>query len=43
MKALYDFCSTQPNELPLSQGDVVQVLEKDNSGWTMVKLNQQQG
>ena len=38
-RALYDFATVEQGELPLVQGDVVELEEKEASGWWLVKKN----
>ncbi|KZT54789.1 myosin-1 [Calocera cornea HHB12733] len=41
-KALFDF-SGQEGEMSMKKGDLVQVEEKDDNGWWLVKLNGKEG
>ena len=33
MRALYDYDATEANELSMREGDILTLLEKDESGW----------
>ncbi|KAL0120855.1 hypothetical protein PUN28_008500 [Cardiocondyla obscurior] len=41
--ALYDFSATHPNDLPLKEGDVVQLIRKVNDDWLEGKIGNRQG
>lgn len=32
-RALYDYTTTQPDELPLRRGDVLEILDKEDDPW----------
>ena len=36
-RALYDFATVEQGELPLTRGDVVELEDKESSGWWLVK------
>ncbi|XP_036401807.1 nostrin isoform X2 [Megalops cyprinoides] len=42
-KALYDFTSDRDDELNLKEGDLLDIFEKDESGWWYGTLNGQKG
>nr|XP_023672082.1 nostrin isoform X1 [Paramormyrops kingsleyae] len=42
-KALYNFTSDRDDELELKEGDLLDILEKDQSGWWYGVLNNQRG
>ncbi|KAK2849957.1 hypothetical protein Q7C36_008740 [Tachysurus vachellii] len=42
-KALYDFSSEKRDELNIKEGDLLDILRKDNSGWWYGELNGKRG
>ncbi|XP_056321942.1 nostrin isoform X3 [Danio aesculapii] len=42
-KALYSFMSEREDELNINEGDVLQIFEKDDTGWWFGELNGQRG
>ncbi|KAB5591955.1 Myosin-1 [Ceratobasidium theobromae] len=42
VKVLYDFAG-QPGEMSLAKGEVLELVEKDKDGWTLVKKNGTEG
>ncbi|KAF4087036.1 hypothetical protein AMELA_G00091330 [Ameiurus melas] len=42
-KALYDFSSEKKDELNMKEGDLLDILQKDNSGWWYGELNGKRG
>ncbi|KAF7709611.1 hypothetical protein HF521_016461 [Silurus meridionalis] len=42
-KALYDFSSEKKDELNMKEGDLLNILRKDNSGWWYGELNGKRG
>ncbi|KAB5577183.1 hypothetical protein PHYPO_G00207020 [Pangasianodon hypophthalmus] len=42
-KALYDFSSKKKDELNMKEGDLLDILRKDNSGWWYGELNGKRG
>ncbi|XP_060784799.1 nostrin [Neoarius graeffei] len=42
-KALYDFSSEKKDELNMKEGDLLNILQKDNSGWWYGELNGKRG
>ncbi|KAK3543589.1 hypothetical protein QTP70_023919, partial [Hemibagrus guttatus] len=42
-KALYDFSSEKKDELNIKEGDLLDILRKDNSGWWYGELNGKRG
>jgi len=41
-RALYDFDATEDNELSFKVGDVLTILNQDDSGWWEAQLDDQQ-
>lgn len=41
--ALYDFPATHPDDLPLKEGDVVQLIKKINNDWLEGRIGNRQG
>ncbi|KAF8684726.1 Myosin Large ATPase [Rhizoctonia solani] len=42
VKVLYDFAG-QPGEMSLTKGEILELVEKDKDGWTLVKKNGTEG
>lgn len=42
-RALYDFVTSEAGELPLAKGDVVELEDKEGSGWWLVKKDGVEG
>lgn len=42
-KALFDYDAQEPNELSFKEGDILIVVEKDESGWWTCRLNGKDG
>ncbi|CUA68257.1 Myosin-1 [Rhizoctonia solani] len=42
VKVLYDFAG-QPGEMSLAKGEILELVEKDKDGWTLVKKNGTEG
>ncbi|NP_001107076.1 nostrin [Danio rerio] len=42
-KALYSFASEREDELNINEGDVLEIFEKDDTGWWFGELNGQRG
>ncbi|CAG8569898.1 1649_t:CDS:10, partial [Racocetra fulgida] len=41
--AIYDFATEDSGELPFNKGDVLEIIEKDDNGWWLAKMNDDQG
>lgn len=42
-RALYDFETVEPGEMPLTKGDIVELEDKEGHGWWLVKKNGVEG
>ena len=42
-RALYDFETAEPDEMPLTKGDIVELEDKEGHGWWLVKKNGVEG
>ncbi|CAG8658065.1 4828_t:CDS:10, partial [Gigaspora rosea] len=42
-KAIYDFATEDSGELSFNKGDILEIIEKDDNGWWLAKMNDDQG